>query len=62
MLFFPVAIAGRADLLVYFLPMHTTAVLLHRTREQNTRNKRKYGLAWDNYCNEVTSNIIPKVY
>ncbi len=55
-------VAGRADLLVYFLPIFTTVTLLARTREQNTRNKRKYGHAWDNYCSEVPANIVPKIY
>jgi hypothetical protein len=54
--------AGRADLLVYYLPIFTTLVLLMRCRQQNVRNSKKYGLAWRTYCDKVTANLIPKVY
>jgi len=54
--------AGRADLLVYYLPIFTTLVLLMRCRQQNARNSKKYGQAWRAYCEKVPSNLIPKVY
>jgi hypothetical protein len=57
-----VRIAGRADLLVYYLPIFTTLVLLMRCRQQNARNKKKYGQAWQSYCEKVPANLIPKVY
>ena len=59
---FPVSSAGRADLLVYYLPIFTTLTLLVRCNQQNQRNRRKFGTAWDNYCDRVKANLIPKVY
>jgi len=56
------AVAGGKDLLVYYLPVFTTVTLMARAREQNVRNKRKYGSAWDSYAAEVDANIVPKVY
>lgn len=50
------------DLLIYYFPLITTLNALLRVREVNTRNKRKYGVAWDNYCREVPCDIVPKVY
>lgn len=57
-----VKLAGRSDLLVYYLPIFTTLVLLMRCRQQNQRNRKKYGHAWQTYCDRVPSNLIPKVY
>jgi len=57
-----VTTAGRVDLLVYYLPIFTTLVLLMRCRQQNARNRKKYGLAWETYCEKVPSNLIPKIY
>ena len=63
-LFFLITVttAGRVDLLVYYLPIFTTLVLLMRCRQQNARNRKKYGLAWETYCEKVPSNLIPKIY
>lgn len=57
-----VATAGRVDLLVYYLPIFTTLTLLMRCRDTNQRNRKKFGLAWETYCQKVPSNLIPKVY
>lgn len=57
-----VSTAGRVDLLIYYLPIFTTLMLLIRCSQQNERNKKKYGTAWDTYCAKVTSNLIPKIY
>jgi len=57
-----VSSAGRVDLLIYYLPIFTTLMLLVRCSQQNERNKKKYGTAWDTYCAKVTSNLIPKIY
>jgi len=54
--------AGKADLLVYYLPIFTTLCLLMRCRQQNDRNKKKHGTAWATYCEKVPSNLIPKIY
>lgn len=54
--------AGRVDLLVYYLPIFTTLVLLVRCRQQNARNRKKYGHAWQTYCERVPANLVPKVY
>ncbi len=60
--FFTVKVAGRVDLLVYYLPIFTTLVLLMRCRQTNMRNRKKYGNAWNSYCEKVPYNLIPKVY
>jgi len=57
-----VKVAGRVDLLVYYLPIFTTLVLLMRCRQTNMRNRKKYGNAWNSYCEKVPYNLIPKVY
>eukprot|EP00096_Caligus_rogercresseyi_P002972 TRINITY_DN1541_c0_g1_i2.p1 TRINITY_DN1541_c0_g1~~TRINITY_DN1541_c0_g1_i2.p1 ORF type:complete len:718 (+),score=189.24 TRINITY_DN1541_c0_g1_i2:171-2324(+) len=57
-----VMVAGKTDLLVYYLPMFMTLVLLVRCSEENTRNRQMYGATWDKYCQKVKSNIFPKVY
>jgi len=57
-----VSTAGRVDLLIYYLPIFTTLMLLVRCSQQNERNKKKYGAAWDTYCAKVTANLIPKIY
>ena len=59
---FSVSTAGRVDLLIYYLPIFTTLMLLVRCSQQNERNKKKYGAAWDTYCAKVTANLIPKIY
>jgi len=53
---------GFTDLVPYYLPFMTTLMLLVRCHQLNQRNKRKYGAAWNTYCERVRSNIIPKVY
>jgi len=54
--------AGFTDLVPYYLPVVTTLMLVIRCHQINQRNKRKYGSAWNSYCEKVRSNIIPKVY
>lgn len=53
---------GFTDLVPYYLPFMTTLMLVIRCHQINQRNKRKYGAAWNSYCEKVRSNIIPKVY
>jgi protein-S-isoprenylcysteine O-methyltransferase Ste14 len=53
---------GLTDLLPYYLPFVTTLMIVIRCHQINQRNKRKYGTAWDSYCEKVRSNILPKVY
>ncbi len=59
---FSVKLAGRVDLLIYYLPIFTTLMLLMRCRQQNQRNRKKYGLAWQSYCDKVPANLVPKVF
>lgn len=54
--------AGVSHLIPYYLPVMTTLMLVIRTQQINQRNKRKYGQAWNSYCERVRSNILPKVY
>lgn len=53
---------GLTDLVPYYLPFITTLMLLVRCHQLNQRNKRKYGAAWNSYCEKTKSNIIPMVY
>jgi len=53
---------GLTDLVPYYLPFMTTLMLLVRCHQLNQRNKRKYGAAWNSYCEKVRSNIVPYVY
>lgn len=57
-----VGVAGRTDLLIYYLPVFTTLMILVRCSQQNNRNQKKFGSAWTNYCKRVPSNLIPKVF
>ena len=59
---FTVSVAGRVDLLIYYLPIMCTLCTLFNISEKNRKNKRKYGTAWDTYCERVRSNLIPKIY
>lgn len=54
--------AGRTDLLIYYLPVFTTLMFLMRCSQQNSRNQKKLGSAWTNYCKRVPANLIPKVF
>lgn len=57
-----VSVAARVDLLIYYLPIMCTLLNISLCNEQNKKNKRKYGTAWDTYCERVRSNLIPKIY
>ena len=56
------SVAGRVDLLIYYLPIMCTLLNISLCHEQNKKNKRKYGTAWDTYCDRVKANLIPKIY
>ena len=56
------SVAARVDLLIYYLPIMCTLLNISLCNEQNKKNKRKYGTAWDTYCERVRSNLIPKIY
>ena len=58
----PACTAGKVDLLIYYLPIMTTLVLILRCKHQNEKNRRKFGTAWNTYCERVTSNLVPKVF
>ena len=60
--FVSVSVAGRVDLLIYYLPIMCTLLNISLCHEQNKKNKRKYGTAWDTYCDRVKANLIPKIY
>ncbi|CAH1173489.1 unnamed protein product [Phaedon cochleariae] len=40
----------------------TVLILVHRTGRDNARCQRKYGAAWERYCNRVRYALVPKVY
>lgn len=40
----------------------TTLLLLVRCHQQNCKNKKKFGSAWNTYCDKVKKNILPYVY
>ncbi|CAH6789608.1 delta(14)-sterol reductase LBR [Phodopus roborovskii] len=53
---------GFNHLLPYFYVIYFTALLVHREARDEHQCKRKYGLAWEKYCQRVPYRILPYVY
>ncbi|KAH0513633.1 Lamin-B receptor [Microtus ochrogaster] len=49
-------------LLPYFYVIYFTLLLFHREARDEHQCKRKYGLAWEKYCQRVPYRILPYVY
>ncbi|XP_041491410.1 delta(14)-sterol reductase LBR [Microtus oregoni] len=53
---------GFNHLLPYFYVIYFTVLLVHREARDEHQCKRKYGLAWEKYCQRVPYRILPYVY
>lgn len=54
--------AGLAHPLPYFYVAYFAILLIHRARRDDARCAKKYGRAWEAYCQQVPWRIIPRVY
>ena len=55
-------VCGVDHFLPYFYVTFFVIFLLHRTRRDMARCKRKYGADWDRYTEAVPYRYIPKVF
>ncbi|XP_047610622.1 delta(14)-sterol reductase LBR isoform X1 [Phacochoerus africanus] len=53
---------GFSHILPYFYVIYFTALLVHREARDEHHCKRKYGLAWEKYCQRVPYRIFPHIY
>jgi delta14-sterol reductase len=53
---------GFGGLLPYYYPIYFTILLVHRERRDHDLCSRKYGEAWERYCQRVPWRILPGVY
>lgn len=53
---------GFQHVLPYFYVVYFTVLLMHREARDERQCRRKYGLAWDQYCQRVPYRIVPYVY
>ncbi|XP_004691087.1 PREDICTED: lamin-B receptor [Condylura cristata] len=53
---------GFNHILPYFYVIYFTMLLVHREARDEHSCRRKYGLAWDKYCQRVPYRILPYVY
>lgn len=53
---------GFNHILPYFYVIYFTMLLVHREARDEHQCKRKYGLAWEKYCQRVPYRIFPYVY
>ncbi|XP_052593802.1 delta(14)-sterol reductase LBR [Peromyscus californicus insignis] len=53
---------GFNHVLPYFYVIYFTTLLVHREARDEHQCKRKYGLAWEKYCQSVPYRILPYVY
>ncbi|KAF7997489.1 hypothetical protein HCN44_006060 [Aphidius gifuensis] len=50
------------DVLPYFSAICCTIILLHRAYRDNSRCRKRYGAAWEQYCLRAKSMVINRVY
>ncbi|XP_053460022.1 delta(14)-sterol reductase LBR isoform X1 [Nycticebus coucang] len=53
---------GFNHILPYFYVIYFTMLLVHREARDENHCKRKYGLAWEKYCQRVPYRIFPYIY
>lgn len=53
---------GFNHILPYFYVIYFTALLIHREARDEHQCRRKYGLAWEKYCQRVPYRILPYIY
>ncbi|KAL4649211.1 lamin-B receptor [Arapaima gigas] len=53
---------GFNHILPYFYIIYFTGLLIHRDARDDKQCRRKYGSAWDEYCQQVRYRIFPGIY
>uniref|UniRef100_A0A8C8VNP2 Delta(14)-sterol reductase LBR n=1 Tax=Pelusios castaneus TaxID=367368 RepID=A0A8C8VNP2_9SAUR len=53
---------GVNHILPYFYVIYFTCLLIHRDARDEHQCKKKYGLAWERYCQRVPYRIFPYIY
>lgn len=53
---------GFNHVLPYFYVIYFTVLLIHREARDERQCRKKYGVAWDKYCQRVPYRIFPYVY
>ncbi|XP_045309245.1 delta(14)-sterol reductase LBR isoform X1 [Leopardus geoffroyi] len=53
---------GFGHALPYFYVAYFTVLLVHREARDERHCRRRYGLAWEQYCRRVPYRILPRVY
>ena len=53
---------GLATPVTYFYPFYFAVLLVHRDGRDGEKCHRKYGKAWERYCEIVKYRIVPGVY
>uniref|UniRef100_A0A8D0G6A7 Delta(14)-sterol reductase LBR n=1 Tax=Sphenodon punctatus TaxID=8508 RepID=A0A8D0G6A7_SPHPU len=53
---------GFNNILPYFYVIYFTCLLIHREARDEHQCKKKYGLAWERYCQHVPYRIFPYIY
>ncbi|XP_073072763.1 delta(14)-sterol reductase LBR isoform X2 [Manis javanica] len=53
---------GFNHILPYFYVIYFTMLLVHREARDERRCEKKYGLAWEQYCQRVPYRIFPYIY
>ncbi|XP_072106467.1 delta(14)-sterol reductase LBR isoform X2 [Mobula birostris] len=53
---------GFNHILPYFYVIYFTCLLVHREARDEHQCRKKYGVAWNKYCQQVRYRIIPYVY
>ncbi|XP_069464805.1 delta(14)-sterol reductase LBR [Ambystoma mexicanum] len=55
-------LCGFNHILPYFYAIYLICLLVHREARDERRCKKKYGLAWDQYCQRVRYRLVPYIY
>lgn len=53
---------GFNHILPYFYVIYFTVLIVHREARDERQCKKKYGVAWEKYCQRVPYRIVPYVY
>ncbi|KAL8185518.1 UNVERIFIED_CONTAM: hypothetical protein K2H54_054256, partial [Gekko kuhli] len=53
---------GFNHILPYFYVIYFIGLLIHREARDERQCKKKYGLAWEKYCQRVPYRIFPYIY
>ncbi|XP_058389611.1 delta(14)-sterol reductase LBR isoform X2 [Diceros bicornis minor] len=53
---------GFSHILPYFYVIYFTVLLVHREARDEHQCRKKYGLAWEKYCQRVPYRIFPYIY